>query len=77
MSTDYILTDGAGELTRFVSLAGYPTGLHDPFIPFENLVCAVFFGGIWDAITRAINKGADPAGGGPKENKDAATKKKD
>lgn len=26
----------------------------DPLLPFENLFCAVFMGGIWDALTRAI-----------------------
>lgn len=26
----------------------------DPLLPFENLFCAVFMGGIWDALSRAI-----------------------
>lgn len=26
----------------------------DPFAPFENLFCAVFMGGIWDALSRAL-----------------------
>ncbi|KAI1727319.1 TRIC channel domain-containing protein [Ditylenchus destructor] len=26
----------------------------DPLAPFENLFCAVFMGGIWDALSRAI-----------------------
>lgn len=28
--------------------------LSDPFSPFENLVCLLLFGGIWDALARAI-----------------------
>lgn len=24
--------------------------IHDPFAPFENLFCALFMGGIWDAL---------------------------
>lgn len=25
----------------------------DPFLPFENLICSVIFGGMWDALRRA------------------------
>lgn len=28
--------------------------LNDPFSPFENLICLLVFGGIWDALARAI-----------------------
>uniref|UniRef100_A0AC35U7N3 Trimeric intracellular cation channel type B n=1 Tax=Rhabditophanes sp. KR3021 TaxID=114890 RepID=A0AC35U7N3_9BILA len=28
--------------------------VHDAFAPFENLFCAVFMGGIWDALSRAL-----------------------
>lgn len=28
--------------------------INDPFAPFENLICALFFGGIWDALERNI-----------------------
>lgn len=24
----------------------------DPLAPFENLLCAIFMGGIWDALSR-------------------------
>ena len=34
----------------------------DPFVPFENLTAAVFFGGIIDAIKKA-RKPAQPASG--------------
>lgn len=39
-------------------------GIHDPFVPFENLCCAVFFGGIWDSMQRALsgNKSAEAKG---------------
>lgn len=39
-------------------------GIHDPFIPFENLFCAVFFGGVWDSMQRAVS--------GPAKNADAS-----
>ncbi|CAD5216355.1 unnamed protein product [Bursaphelenchus xylophilus] len=28
--------------------------VNDPLAPFENLLCAIFMGGIWDALSRAI-----------------------
>uniref|UniRef100_A0A914Y2Q0 Trimeric intracellular cation channel type 1B.1 n=1 Tax=Panagrolaimus superbus TaxID=310955 RepID=A0A914Y2Q0_9BILA len=28
--------------------------VNDPLAPFENLFCAVFMGGIWDALSRAV-----------------------
>ncbi|CAJ0948775.1 unnamed protein product, partial [Mesorhabditis belari] len=28
--------------------------VNDPFAPFENLFCAIFMGGIWDALSRAL-----------------------
>lgn len=28
--------------------------VNDPLAPFENLFCAVFMGGIWDALTRFV-----------------------
>jgi len=39
-------------------------GTRDPFVPFENLICSVFFGGMWDALRRArsheqLNGGGD------------------
>jgi len=35
-------------------------GIHDPFAPFENIFCALFMGGLADAITRAF--GGNPGG---------------
>ena len=29
-------------------------GVHDPFIPFENLFCALFLGGLVDSMKRAV-----------------------
>lgn len=28
--------------------------LTDPFSPFENIICLLLFGGIWDALARAV-----------------------
>lgn len=32
-------------------------GIHDPFLPFENLLCAIFFGGIWDSLAKILGRG--------------------
>ncbi|CAL8108517.1 unnamed protein product [Orchesella dallaii] len=40
-------------------------GIHDPFAPFENIFCALFMGGLADAITRAF--GSKPAGDAKKD----------
>ncbi|XP_003747148.1 trimeric intracellular cation channel type 1B.1 [Galendromus occidentalis] len=61
----------------YFKLSSMLLGLHDPFLPFENLTCAIFFGGIWDAISRALNKGGDAQSGGSKDAKDVAAKKKE
>lgn len=29
-------------------------GIQDPFVPFENLFCAIFLGGIWDTLQRLL-----------------------
>lgn len=29
----------------------------DPFSPFENVICLILFGGIWDALSRAVSNG--------------------
>jgi len=34
-------------------------GVHNPFLLFERCLCAIFFGGIFDAIRRALT--AKPA----------------
>lgn len=38
----------------------------DPFGPFENLFCALVFGGIWDSVAKLFGKGQVK-----EENKDA------
>jgi len=32
-------------------------GIHDPFVPFENLFCALFLGGIWDSLAKVLGRG--------------------
>lgn len=34
----------------YFKLSALLLGIHDPFLPFENLFCALFMGGIWDAL---------------------------
>ena len=29
-------------------------GIQDPFVPFENLFCAIFLGGVWDTLQRLL-----------------------
>jgi len=38
----------------FFRLLYLVVGVHNPFLMFERLFCAVFFGGIFDAIRRAL-----------------------
>lgn len=40
----------------YFKLSSLFLGIHDPFVPFENLFCAVFMGGMWDALRRAVQK---------------------
>jgi hypothetical protein len=47
----------------------------DPFIPFENLTAAVFFGGIMDALRRAKKSSKTPAPADEKKLADAESKK--
>lgn len=42
----------------YFKLSSVLLDIQDPFAPFENLFCAVFFGGIWDALERAISASA-------------------
>lgn len=32
-------------------------GIHDPFLPFENMFCTLFFGGIWDKLAKLLGYG--------------------
>ena len=38
----------------YFKLSALLLGIQDPFAPFENLFCAIFMGGMWDAFSRAI-----------------------
>lgn len=41
----------------YFKLSSIILGIHDPFIPFENLMCALFFGGIWDSMAKIFGRG--------------------
>lgn len=41
----------------YFKLSSILLGIHDPFIPFENLFCALFFGGIWDSLAKILGRG--------------------
>ncbi|KAB7504219.1 Trimeric intracellular cation channel type B-B [Armadillidium nasatum] len=38
----------------YFKLSSLLLGIHDPFIPFENLSCGIFLGGIWDSLARTL-----------------------
>lgn len=38
----------------YFKLSSLLLGIHDPFLPFENLFCTFFMGGIWDALAKII-----------------------
>lgn len=40
----------------YFRLSSILLGIHDPFVPFENLFCAIFMGGMWDAMKRAVSR---------------------
>ncbi|XP_050402961.1 trimeric intracellular cation channel type 1B.1 isoform X1 [Patella vulgata] len=40
----------------YFKLSSILLGINDPFSPFENLFCALFMGGMWDAMRRAVSK---------------------
>jgi len=40
----------------YFRLSSLLLGIHDPFVPFENLFCAIFMGGVWDALKRAMSR---------------------
>lgn len=39
----------------YFKLSSLLLGINDPFGPFENLFCAIFFGGIWDALEQTLS----------------------
>uniref|UniRef100_A0A034WA63 Trimeric intracellular cation channel type B-B n=1 Tax=Bactrocera dorsalis TaxID=27457 RepID=A0A034WA63_BACDO len=41
----------------YFKLSSILLGIHDPFLPFENLSCAIFFGGIWDSLAKIFGRG--------------------
>ncbi|XP_026320606.1 trimeric intracellular cation channel type 1B.1 [Hyposmocoma kahamanoa] len=41
----------------YFKLSSILLGIHDPFVPFENLFCALFLGGIWDSLAKMLGKG--------------------
>ena len=57
----------------YFKLSALLLGIHDPFAPFENLFCAVFMGGMWDALRRAVVREQRPAD----ERNDAPIKSKE
>lgn len=65
----------------YFKLSAILLGIHDPFAPFENLFCAVFMGGFWDALSRAVSggKGGDGTSKSDaiKNGKTEVSKKKD
>nr|XP_037288460.1 trimeric intracellular cation channel type 1B.1-like [Rhipicephalus microplus] len=63
----------------YFKLSAMLLGIHDPFLPFENLFCAVFLGGVWDALGRALtsSRGGEGKADAAKNGKSEATKKKD
>jgi len=54
----------------YLQLSSVLLGIHDPFVPFENLGCALFFGGIWDSLQKVLGRA-------PKDADKADAKKKD
>jgi len=58
----------------YFKLSGILLGIHDPFVPFENLFCAIFMGGMWDALQKAMGRDPKPV---ETPTKTAAEKKSD
>lgn len=42
----------------FFQLSSILLGIHDPFVPFENLFCALFLGGVCDFLAKIFGRGA-------------------
>ncbi|XP_050331255.1 trimeric intracellular cation channel type 1B.1-like [Bactrocera neohumeralis] len=40
----------------YFKLSSILLGTHDPFLPLENLSCAIFFGGIWDSLAKILGQ---------------------
>jgi hypothetical protein len=39
----------------YLRLSAILLDISDPFSPFENLICLLLFGGIWDALAKALS----------------------
>jgi len=52
----------------YFKLSSVLLNVQDPFAPFENLFCAVFMGGIWDALSRALVASRERSSTGKTEN---------
>lgn len=57
----------------YFKISSVVLGIHDPFVPLENLACAVLLGGVWDALRRA----SAAKNGAGEEEKSKEEKKKD
>jgi hypothetical protein len=44
----------------YFKLSSILLGIVDPFVPVENLFCAIFMGGMWDAMRRAVKPEPKP-----------------
>lgn len=44
-------------LLMLFQLSSILLGIHDPFVPFENLFGALFLGGIWDSLAKFLGRG--------------------
>jgi len=49
--------DNINDVNNIFQLSSILLGIHDPFVPFENLFCALFLGGIWDSLARLLGRG--------------------
>ncbi|PAA48182.1 hypothetical protein BOX15_Mlig007434g2 [Macrostomum lignano] len=48
---------GAIMFLVYFKLSSMIIGIHDPFLPFENIFCSLFLGGLADALKRATTSG--------------------
>jgi len=83
--TDYISAPHSlvyfGVVIFFVyfKLSSILLGIHDPFVPFENMFCTIFMGGAVDSLQRVVgaNKEGDAAKNDAPAEKEKVQKKKD
>ena len=58
----------------YFRLSSLLLGIHDPFVPFENLFCAIFMGGMVDALKRAVTREPEAAAGSGGDSKNSTAK---